>query len=101
MRARSVSLVVFVVAALSGRADAECCRVVKTDAETPSTTVRVCEPGPAQSCASELFTGALSLGQSHDVCAQGATIVYQELDPAQGAFDDPVAARCEGGDVEL
>lgn len=102
MRARSASLVMFVVAALSGPAGAACCRVVKADAETQSSQVRVCTPGPAHSCDAELFTGTLSLGQGHDVCVEtGSTIVYQEFDAAQGVYADPIEARCDGGDVEL
>ena len=99
---RFALLSMLALVAISSRASAECCRVIKTDTETPPANVRVCEPGPAQSCGAELFTGTLALGQSHDVCVEaGSTIVYHEFDVAADAYGDPVAARCDGGDVEL
>ena len=85
----------------AGEVGAQCCRVVKTDAETPSSSVRVCQPGPARSCATELFAGALALGEGQDVCVASDTLVYQEVDPDTGAYGEPVEARCDGGDVEL
>jgi hypothetical protein len=94
-------LSVLALVAISSRASAECCRVIKTDNESPPSNVRICEPAPAQSCGAELFAGTLALGQSHEVCATGDTLVYQELDPATGAYGDPVVARCDGSDVEL
>jgi hypothetical protein len=94
-------LSVLALVAISSRASAECCRVIKTDSESPPSNVRVCEPAPAQSCGAELFAGTLSLGQSQEVCAAGDTLVYQELDPATGTYGDSVVARCDGGDVEL
>lgn len=101
MRLRASWLAVIPLTVLAGRVSAECCRVVRVDANSSSTNVRVCEPGPAHSCGAPLFTGSLALGQAQDICAAGGTIVYQEYDPAQGSYADPVEARCDGGDVEL
>ena len=99
---RPALLSLIALAAISSRADAECCRVIKTDTESPPSSVRVCEPGPAQSCGVELFAGTLALGESEEICvAAGGALVYQEYDTTHGAWGDPVTARCDGGDVEL
>ena len=70
MKMRVVLVVTGIATVLAGSAGAECCLVVKTDAATSSTNVRVCAPGPAQSCAVELFAGTLALGQGQDVCIE-------------------------------
>jgi hypothetical protein len=98
---RKLALATGLALLVSSAARAECCRVVKVDSETPDSTVRVCEVGPDRSCGALLYTGTLSLGASQNVCAEGSTIVYQELDPALGTYRDPVEAQCNGADVEL
>jgi len=82
-------------------AGAACCRLVRVDAETAASPVRACENDGSDACAAILFTGSLAVGESQDVCAAGDTIVYQEWDPALGAFAQPVTAVCAGGDVEI
>ena len=83
-------------------AQADCCRVVKTDAEPPTSTVRICERGPNNTCWPELVTSTFAEGDDENVCSAGNTIVYQELDPALGSYKPPIVARCtEGSDVEL
>lgn len=83
-------------------ARAGCCRVVKIDAELPTLDLRVCAPGAAGGCASVLFAGPLPLGASANVCVEGDAVVYEEWDPALGAFGPFVTAVCQdGGDVEL
>lgn len=101
MRAQAAWLAGFGVIASASGVGAECCRVIKTDADTPPASVRVCDRGSAHSCGAELFAGTLALGQSQQVCAAGDTIVYQELAAAPATYGDPVEARCDGGDVEL
>lgn len=83
-------------------ARAGCCDVVKVDPEIPAGPVRVCEPDASgQACEAILFDATLALGARTTVCADGDTILYQEIDPATGAWAPLVTAVCEGGDVEL
>ena len=98
---RNAGLVALAVVLLAEGARAQCCRIVKIDAETPPAIVRVCEVGPQRSCGAVLFYGTFELGTDRNVCAAGSTIVYQELDPVGGVFGPSVEARCDGGDVEL
>jgi hypothetical protein len=76
-------------------ARAGCCHVTKTDPVAASSTVRVCTPDADEACAVVLFEGTLALGESHGVCSDEPTIVYQELDPATSAFGAPVGAACD------
>ena len=104
MRVLAVPTVVlsglFVLVA-SGQARAGCCSLVKVDSETPTVTVRACEPDGSGACGNVLFEGALALGEEAPVCSATDTIVYQEWDDILAAFAPPVEAVCEGGDVEI
>jgi len=82
-------------------AQAECCRLVKVDSEIPTSTVRACTVDDAGGCASEIFTGTLSFGDSHEVCSTSNLLVYQEWDDELGGFGPPISAVCDGGEVEL
>jgi len=94
-------LVVVLFLASTADARAACCRLVRTDAETAASPVRACENDGSDACGAILFTGSLAVGESQELCAAGDTVVYQEWDPALGAFAQPVTAVCAGGDVEI
>jgi hypothetical protein len=96
-----VSLAMGALIAAATGARAGCCDVAKVDTETPATTVQICEPGADGSCGGVLFSGALNLGDSQNVCSSGETIVYQEWDDQEAAFAAPITAFCDGGAVEL
>lgn len=87
--------------AVPATASADCCRIVKVDAEIPSTQVRVCEPDATGGCGSVLLLRSFGVGESETVCSQTDAIVYSEFDAAIGAFGPFVGAVCAGGDVEL
>ena len=94
----------FTLIALLGAAPisaAECCRIVKVDADTPPVVLRVCTPDAAGACGTELFSGTLVLGEQELVCSQTSTIVYQKYDAGTGAFKAPVRAACNGADVQI
>lgn len=95
-------LAAMLVLAASRAAFADCCRVVKTDAETPPATVRVCEPARVtpDGCGSVLHLGTLDLGESVEVCSPTATIRYAEFDDRAADFGPSVEAVCQG-DVEI
>jgi hypothetical protein len=82
-------------------ASAECCRLLKVDAETPPSQLRACEPDLAGECGALLFVGTLALGEEQAICASSDEIVYQEFDEALAAFQPPVRAICDDNDVEL
>ena len=89
-----------VLAALGARAD--CCRLIKVDAELPPVTLRACEIDASGGCGTVLFLGTLALGESREVCTNDPTILYQEYDDALAEFGPPIRAVCETGvDVEL
>jgi hypothetical protein len=86
---------------LAAGAHAGCCDVTKVDTESSAPSVRVCEPAADGSCGNVLYTGALNLGDSENVCTSGETIVYQEWSDQEAAYAAPVSAFCDGGVVEL
>jgi hypothetical protein len=98
---RSLALVLWVLVLLAEPARAGCCEVVKLDATAATVAVRVCEPDSEGACASVLFEGELSVGQSQSVCADSGTVLYQERLPAAVEYDPLVTAVCDGGDVEI
>jgi hypothetical protein len=85
---------------LAETAHAGCCTLRKTDATLPTITLQVCEPNSAGECASLLFAGPLSIGESQSVCSAQPTLVYQEAAPGQ-SFGPLVEAVCDGADVEI
>jgi len=83
-------------------ATATCFELRKIDASFPTTQVRVCDPVATPDCASWLYHGALSVGQSVQMCALGDVVWYEEWDEAAGAWGPTTEAHCEaGGVVEL
>ncbi|HEU4427393.1 MAG TPA: hypothetical protein VFT98_01450 [Myxococcota bacterium] len=95
-------LLPMLVAALAAAdaAQAGCCTIRKLDETFPSVTVRACEPNVAGGCASVLFEGPLSLGDSRNVCSAQPTLIYQEAAPGE-PFGPFVEAVCTGADVEI
>ena len=86
---------------LAAPAYAGCCQLTRTDAETPTGTVRACEPDASGGCGTVLFEGVLALGDTQSVCTAGITLVYQEFDTTAGAYGPPTQAVCDGTEVQL
>jgi hypothetical protein len=83
-------------------ASAECCRLVKVEAEPATTRVRVCDPNAASGCTTALFEGEVAAGAPREVCSSADSINYQEWDVAAGSYGPMTEARCEpNGDVEI
>ena len=99
-RLRSAALVVITLLAGSRLATADCCRVVKTDPDTPPMTLRVCESNAPGDCDPALYVGTLALGESVEICSATPTIRYAEYDDAAASFGPPIEAVC-AGDVEI
>lgn len=95
-----LTLAVAAVGLSAELAHAGCCTVRKTDATSPTVTLRVCEPSSTGECGGLLFAGPLSLGEAQNVCSAESTVVYQEAAPGQ-SFGALVEAVCDGADVEI
>jgi hypothetical protein len=79
---------------------ADCCRIVKTDVETPPATLRVCQPTESGECGAVLYVGTLAQDESALVCSDTPTIRYAEFDDVAADFGPSVEAVCIG-DVEI
>lgn len=99
-RLRGAALAGITLIAGSRVATADCCRVVKTDPDTPPMTLRVCESNAPGDCDPALYVGTLALGESVEICSATPTIRYAEYDDAAASFGPPIEAVCTG-DVEI
>lgn len=83
-------------------AGAACCELRKIDSDPAVAQIRACDPAAAEPCATWIFEGTLTPGQTAPVCVASEELRYEEWDAARGAWSPPVEARCEeSGTVEL
>ncbi len=81
---------------------ADCCRLVKVEAEPASVGVRVCAVDTGPECAVPLFEGELAHGTPAPICSSGTQVIYRELDSTSGELSAPTTAACTASaDVEL